>query len=483
MTTATATAPGLAVVILAAGLGKRMQSTLPKVLHPVLGQPMLGHVLDVAVQLRPSRLAIVTGHGREQVEAYVAQWSARNAAKLGLDLMPQCFEQPFQGGTGHAVECAKPGWDGATDVLVLYGDTPLLTAQTLEDLRSCRGGLPLSMLVGELPDPTGYGRVILQADHTIVRVVEHKDATEQERQVRVINAGMMAIDAEFLAQGLPQIGSNNAQKERYLPDLVALAAAAGTPGRAHLLPDHREIQGVNNRAELALATQILRDRVNTQWMLAGATLDDPASTLIETSAILQPDVHLGAGVELRGRTTVDRGALIERGCVLTDVQVGPDAHLLPYCVATEAEIGQGAHVGPFAHLRAGTVLGAKVKIGNFVETKKARMGDGAKASHLSYLGDADIGPDCNIGAGTITCNYDGVNKFKTVLGRGVFIGSDSQLVAPVTLGDEAYVGAGTTVTQDVPAGALIVTRSPAIIKEGWTAKKRERQLAAKAKKG
>ena len=472
----------LAVVILAAGLGKRMQSSLPKVLHPVLGQAMLGHVLDVAAQLHPAKLAVVTGHGREQVEAYVAQWATRHADKLAGALVPQCFEQPFQGGTGHAVECAKPGWQGATEVLVLYGDTPLLTAATLQDLRRSRADRPLSMLVGELPDPTGYGRVILNADHTIARVVEHKDATEQERQVRVINAGMMALDAAFLADGLPRIGSDNAQKERYLPDLVAMAADAKTPGMAHLLPDHREIQGVNNRAELALATQILRDRVNTQWMIAGATLDDPASTLIETSAVLAPDVRVGGGVELRGRTTVARGAVIERGCVLTDVAVGPDAHLLPYCVAAEAEIGPGAHIGPFAHLRAGTVLGAKVKIGNFVETKKARMGDGAKASHLSYLGDADIGPDCNIGAGTITCNYDGVNKFKTVLGRGVFIGSDSQLVAPVTLGDEAYVGAGTTVTQDVPAGALIVSRSPAVIKEGWTAKKRERQLAAKAQK-
>ena len=476
----TATAShGLAVVILAAGLGKRMQSTLPKVLHPVLGQAMLGHVLDVAVQLRPAKLAVVTGHGREQVETYVSQWATRNADQLGPALVPQCFEQPYQGGTGHAVECAKPGWDGAGEVLVLYGDTPLLTARTLEDLRISRGARPLSMLVGELPDPTGYGRVILQPDGTIDRVVEHKDATELERQVRVINAGMMAIDAAFLAESLPLIGNNNAQKERYLPDLVAMAAAAATPGKAHLLPDHREIQGVNNRLELALATQILRDRVNSQWMLGGATLDDPASTTIETGVVLEADVHLGGGVELRGRTTVARGAIIERGCVLTDVQVGPNAHLLPYCVAGDAQIGPGTHVGPFAHLRAGTVLGAKVKIGNFVETKKARLGDGAKASHLSYLGDADIGADCNIGAGTITCNYDGVNKFKTVLGRGVFIGSDSQLVAPVTLGDDAYVGAGTTVTQDVPAGALIVTRSPALVKEGWTAKKRERQLAAK----
>lgn len=472
----------LAVVILAAGLGKRMQSSLPKVLHPVLGQPMIGHVLDVAAQLQPQHIAVVSGHGREQVEAFVADWSRRNAALLAPSALPVCCEQPFQGGTGHAVECAKPVWQDAAEVLVLYGDTPLLTAATLRDLLQARGQRPLSMLVGELGDPTGYGRVILQADQSIERVVEHKDASEAERAVRTINAGMMALDAGFLAQGLPKIDTNNAQGERYLPDLVAQATAAGTPGIAHVLPDHREIQGVNNRAELALATEILRERVNTQWMIAGVTLEEPATTLIETGAVLQADVRLGGGVELRGKTTIARGVVIERGCVISDTSVGESAHLLPYTVASEAVIGPLAHVGPFAHLRPGTVLDAKVKVGNFVETKKAHLGEGAKASHLSYLGDAEIGPDCNIGAGTITCNYDGVNKFKTVLGRGVFIGSDSQLVAPVTLGDEAYVGAGSTVTQDVPAGALIVTRSPAVIKEGWTAKKRERQLAAKAAK-
>lgn len=462
----------LAVVILAAGLGKRMHSQLSKVLHPLLGQPLLGHVLDAAAALGPQKLVVVTGHARAQVEAYVAVWTQQAGAKLPAGVVPVCIEQPFQGGTGHAVSCAKPGWEGADEVLVLYGDTPLLTAATLQALRQARGERPMSLLVGEIPDPTGYGRVILDEQGCIQEVVEHKDASPEQLKVRLINAGMMSGDAHFFADYLPRIQSNNAQGEYYLPDLLSMAAAEGRPGIAHVLPDHREIQGVNNRVELALCGQILRERVNRAWMLKGVSFDDPAATCVETGVSLGTDVHLGVGVELRGRCRVEEGVLIERGSVLTDTVVCKGAHVLPYSVAAESVIGAGAHVGPFAHLRPGTVLDDKVKVGNFVETKKAHLGKGAKASHLSYIGDAEIGPDCNIGAGTITCNYDGVNKFRTVLGRGVFIGSDTQLVAPVTLGDEAYVGAGTTVTRDVPAGALIFTRAATTVKEGWVAKKK-----------
>ncbi len=469
----------LAVVILAAGLGKRMVSQTPKVLHPLLGQPMLGHVLDAATQLAPDKLVVVSGHGRAQVEAWVAQWTLANTAKLQAGVVPVCLEQPHQGGTGHAVACGQPGWHGADEVLILYGDTPLLTAATLQDLRKARAGGLLSLLVGELPDPTGYGRVLLDQNGRIAAVVEHKDASDAQRQVRLINAGMMSVDAQFLAQALPQLQPNNAQGELYLTDLLGMAAAQGQPGAAHILPDHREIQGVNHRGELALCGEILRDRVNRSWMLRGVSLDNPTTTLIETGVELGPDVQIAGGVELRGTTRIASGAVIECGCVLTDVIVSENARLLPYTVASQSVIGAAAQVGPFAHLRPGTRLDAKVKVGNFVETKKAHLGEGAKASHLSYLGDAEIGPDCNIGAGTITCNYDGVNKFQTTLGRGVFIGSDTQLVAPVTLGDEAYVGAGTTVTRDVPAGALIVTRAPTTIKEGWVAKKKALREGAK----
>ena len=461
----------LTVVILAAGLGKRMASQLPKVLHPVLGEPMLGHVLRTAEALQPQKIVVVTGHGRAQVEAYVAARASQQPIV--------CIEQVNPNGTGHAMLCAQPAWQGANDVLILYGDVPLLRAQTLQALLQDRGDRPLSLLVAKVADPTGYGRVVLQGAE-IQRVVEHKDASVAERAITAVNAGMMAVRGDFLAASLGRLTPNNAQGELYLTDLVGMAAETGRPGIATIAADASETQGVNNRAELAAATAVLRQRVNHAWLMQGVGMDEPETAWIETTVQLAPDASLGASVELRGQTRVAAGARIDRGCVLRDVTVAANAHFLAYSVAAEASVGEGAHVGPFAHLRPGTELAADVKVGNFVETKKAKLGVGAKASHLSYLGDADIGPGCNIGAGTITCNYDGVNKFKTTLGAGVFIGSDSQLVAPVTLGDEAYVGAGSTITKDVPAGALAVSRTAQTNIEGWTAKKKERQAAAKA---
>ena len=465
----------LTVVILAAGLGKRMASQLPKVLHPVLGEPMLGHVLRTAEGLQPARIVVVTGHGRAQVEA----WIARRANPQPI----ACVEQVNPNGTGHAVLCAQPAWASASEVLILYGDVPLLRVATLQALLRDRGERPLSLLVARVADPTGYGRAVLQNGAEIARVVEHKDASAAEREIDAVNAGMMAVRADFLAQSLAKLTPNNAQGELYLTDLVGMAAQTGHSGVATFAVDATETHGVNNRAELAAATAVLRKRVNHAWLLAGVGMDEPETAWIEATVQLEPDASLGAAVELRGRTRVAAGARIDRGCVLHDVTIAPRGHLLAYTVATEATIGEGAHVGPFAHLRPGTELAADVKVGNFVETKKAKLGVGAKASHLSYLGDADIGPGCNIGAGTITCNYDGVNKFKTTLGEGVFIGSDTQLVAPVTLGDGAYVGAGSTIIRDVPAGALAVSRTEQKNVEGWVAKKRERQAAAKAAKG
>lgn len=463
----------LTVVILAAGLGKRMASRLPKVLHQVLGEPMLGHVLRAAEALQPARIVVVTGHGREQVEA----WIANRANPLPIT----CIEQVNPNGTGHAMLCAQSAWQDADEVLILYGDVPLLRVETLHGLLRDRGTRPLSLLVARVPDPAGYGRVVLRGTE-IARVVEHKDASETERQINTVNAGMMAVRADFLAQSLQRLTPNNAQGELYLTDLVGMAAESGRPGIATIAADASETQGVNNRAELAATTGLLRQRVNRAWLMSGVAMDEPETAWIETTVQLEPDASLGAGVELRGKTRVAAGARIDRGCVLHDVTVAEHAHLLPYTVASDAIVGPSAHIGPFAHLRPGTELAADVKVGNFVETKKAKLGVGAKASHLSYLGDADIGPGCNIGAGTITCNYDGVNKFKTTLGAGVFIGSDSQLVAPVTLGDGAYVGAGSTITRDVPAGALALSRTEQKNVEGWVAKKKERQAAAKAAK-
>ncbi len=467
------TQTNLTVVILAAGLGKRMASRLPKVLHPVLGEPMLGHVLRAAEALQPARIVVVTGHGREQVEAWIA--ARHNTVPM------TCLEQVNPNGTGHAMLCAQPGWDHADEVLILYGDVPLLRVETLHALLRDRGDRPLSLLVARVPDPTGYGRVVLNGAE-IARVVEHKDASDAERQINAVNAGMMAVRADFLKTSLQRLTPNNAQGELYLTDLVGMAAESGKAGIATFAGDASEIQGVNNRAELAAATAVLRKRVNHAWMMTGVAMDEPETAWIETTVRIEPDASLGASVELRGATRIAAGARIDRGCVLRDVTVAEHGHLLAYTVATEATVGAGAHVGPFAHLRPGTELSADVKVGNFVETKKAKLGVGAKASHLSYLGDADIGPGCNIGAGTITCNYDGVNKFKTTLGAGVFIGSDTQLVAPVTLGDDVYVGAGSTIIRDVPAGALAVSRTEQKNIEGWTAKKKERQAAAKAAK-
>ncbi len=462
--------PQRAVVILAAGLGKRMHSATPKVLHRVLGEPMLGHVLRTAHDLGSERTVVVTGHGRAAVEAYVAQWAAAHPEAVA----PICIEQVDPHGTGHAMQCALPALAGASEVLVLYGDVPLLRVSSLLALLEARGDGLLSLLVTNMADPTGYGRVLLEAGNRIARVVEHKDASEFVRKITVINAGMMALDANFLRQALADLRADNAQGELYLTDLVEMAAKRGQPGVACMVSDAAEVQGVNNRLECALATKSLRHRINEALMLSGVGLEDPDHAWIEASVAIEPDCRIGADVELRGKTRIAAGVVIERGCILTDCEVGPGAHLLPYCVAAQAVIGPDAHVGPFAHLRPGSVLEAKVKVGNFVETKKTTLRRGAKASHLSYLGDADIGPDCNIGAGTITCNYDGKNKFKTVLGRGVFIGSDTQLVAPVTLGDGAYVGAGTTVTGDVPAGALAVSRTPQRNIEGWVAKRQAR---------
>jgi bifunctional UDP-N-acetylglucosamine pyrophosphorylase/glucosamine-1-phosphate N-acetyltransferase len=459
----------LAVVVLAAGQGKRMHSALPKVLHRVLGEPMLAHVLRVAEGLAPDRIVVVTGHGRAQVEAWLASSPWRPGRGEGPAV--STVEQVNPNGTGHAVLCAQPAWHDADEVLVLYGDVPLLREETLAALRQARSEAPLSLLAADMANPTGYGRVLAR-EGWVERIVEHKDASESEREVRLCNAGMMCLRRDFLAASLGRLRPDNAQGELYLTDLVGMAAQAGTPGRVLVLEDAEEVQGVNNRAECALATGLLRRRLNRAHMLAGVAIEEPETAWIEASVALAADCVIGPSVELRGNTSVSAGAVIERGCVLTDVEVAERAHLLPYTVASESRIGSDCHVGPFAHLRPGTVLGDACKVGNFVETKKTHLGRGAKASHLSYLGDADIGPDCNIGAGTITCNYDGKNKFRTVLGRGVFIGSDTQLVAPVNVGEGAYVGAGTTVTGDVPAGALALSRTPQRNIEGWVARKK-----------
>ena len=457
----------LAIVVLAAGQGKRMMSDLPKVLHPVLGEPMIGHVLRQCEALKPARVVVVTGHGRDQAEAWIETrtWSCP----------VQFVEQVAPRGTGHAMQCAMELLDGCDEVLVLYGDVPLLRPSTLASLLDARASSPVSVLIATVPDTARYGRVVVDQNGRIERIVEHADATEEQRQIRQINAGMMAIDIDFARRALTQLEGNNAQGELYLTDLLAIARDEGSGGVPLEVQDWTEIQGINTRAECAAATDTLRRRVNDEHMSVGVTLLAPDRTWIEASVSIQRDATIAADVELRGATQVAANAYIDRGCVLRDVEVGASALVKPYTVATESKVGEHCQVGPFAHLRPGTVLEAKVKVGNFVETKKAVLHEGAKASHLSYIGDADIGAGSNIGAGTITCNYDGTNKYRTVLGEGVFIGSDTQLVAPVTLGEGAYVGAGSTITGDVPAGALALSRTEQRNIEGWVARKQAKK--------
>ena len=453
-----------AIVVLAAGHGTRMKSTTAKVLHPVLGEPMLAHVLRLAEALSPDRIVVVTGAGRQEVEAWLdgRSWS----------VPLRTVEQINPRGTGHATQFAIAEIVDTDEVLILYGDVPLLREESLRALLAARGEGSLSLLAAEVPDPTGYGRVLVDANGAIEGIVEHADASAEQRSVGLVNVGMMAADTRFLVQALAQLDDNNAQGELYLTDVPAMAHAAGKPGVVSVLADWTEMQGVNSRAQCAEATAVLRKRVNAGHMDAGVGLEEPETTWIEATVRLEADVTVAGGCELRGATTVATGASIGRGCVLTDTEVGANAVVKPYCVTAEACIGAAAQVGPFAHLRPGTVLEGKVKVGNFVETKKAHLRLGAKASHLSYLGDCDIGAGSNIGAGTITCNYDGTHKHRTVLGKGVFIGSDTQLVAPVTLGDDAYVGAGATITADVPAGALAVSRAPQRNIEGWVARRK-----------
>ena len=459
-----------AIVVLAAGHGTRMKSARAKVLHPVLGEAMLAHVLRVAEALDPDRIVVVTGAGKVEVESWLASrpWSVPLTT----------VEQINPRGTGHATQFAIPAIADSDEVLVLYGDVPLLREESLHALLAARGDGSLSLLAADVPDPTGYGRVLVDGHGAIEGIIEHADASAAQRGVTLVNVGMMAAETRFLIDALGRLDDNNAQGELYLTDVPAMAFAAGRPGVVSVLADWTEMQGVNSRAQCAEATAVLRKRINAQHMAAGVALEEPETTWIEATVRLDADVTIAGGCELRGATTVAADASIARGCVLTDTEVGAGALVKPYCVTAESRIGPSAQVGPFAHLRPGTVLEEKVKVGNFVETKKARLRLGAKASHLTYLGDCDIGAGSNIGAGTITCNYDGTHKHRTVLGQGVFIGSDTQLVAPVTLGDGAYVGAGATITQDVPAGALAVSRAPQRNIEGWVARRKAR-LAGK----
>ncbi len=459
---------GFAAVVLAAGQGTRMKSALPKVLHAIAGRPMVAWPVEAAQAAGAARVVVVLGHGKEQVEA----------ALEGFDGVRSAL-QAEQRGTGHAVQCALPALEGFEGtVVILYGDVPLIEREAIEALVAGRGGAPLSLLTCRAADPTGYGRILRDGD-AVVGIREHKYCSDAERAIDEINPGLYAADAAFLRRALGALSDDNAQGELYLTDIVAAAAKEG--GARAIDWPLESLQGVNDRAQLAEAAKVMRKRIAVRHAKAGVTIRDLDRVDIDATVTLATDAVIEPGVVLRGATHVGEGAHVDVGCVLTDVTVDAGAYLKPYSVASESQIGPDAEVGPFSHLRPGSVMGPRSKIGNFVEMKKTTLGEEAKANHLAYLGDGIVGPRVNIGAGTIFCNYDGFQKHTTVLEEGCFIGSDSQLVAPIRVGVGAYVATGTTVTRDVPDDALAVGRARQSNKEGYASRLKAR-LKAAAKK-
>ncbi len=459
----------LAAVVLCAGKGTRMKSERAKVLHPILGRPMCHYPLARAFEVGASPVVAVVGHQGDAVKEAVA--GAFPGAQLRFAV------QREQRGTADAVRSAEAslsGFEGA--VLILYGDVPLVRAETLRALVDAfhSGRAPLAMISTDLPDAQGYGRVVREGAR-VVRIVEQKDCTPEQARISEGNAGLYVVEAEFLWRALGQVAPQNAQREFYLTDLVELAARAGEV--AVVKAAFEEVAGVNDRAELAARARELQQRINLRHMRAGVTLADPATAYIDEDVAIGPDTEIGPSVTLQAGCRIGAGVRIGQGCVLQATTVADGTVVKPYSVFEEAQVGRDCQIGPFSRLRPGTQLSEQVHLGNFVETKKAVIGKGSKANHLAYLGDAEIGAGVNVGAGTITCNYDGVNKNKTVLEDGVFVGSDSQLVAPVRVGKDAYVGAGSTITHDVPAGALALSRARQANKEGWVARRRAQRAA------
>jgi bifunctional UDP-N-acetylglucosamine pyrophosphorylase / glucosamine-1-phosphate N-acetyltransferase len=440
----------LAIIVLAAGKGTRMKSDTAKVLHPVAGLPMLFYPLEIARAFFPQKLVVVVGHQAGQVEQ-----------AFGSDDLIFAHQEE-QLGSGHAVAVTGEqlsGFDGT--VLIMSGDVPLIRVETIERLLAGhrQQGATVSVLTVELSDPSGYGRVVRDAAGGLQRIIEHRDATEEQRRLREINTGIYCCEAAFLYAALKKIGNNNDQGEYYLPDIIHQAVKEGRPVLGLLTTDFQEVKGINDRIDLSAAERVMRERILAQHMRAGVTVIDPASTYIEYGVTIGPDTVIYPNTSIRGKSVIGSKCTLDMNCTIVHSTIGNGVHIKPSCVIDDSRVDDRVTIGPFAHLRPQTVIEEGGRIGNFVEVKKSRIGRGSKANHLSYLGDATIGAEVNIGAGTITCNYDGTTKHPTIIEDRVFVGSNTSLVAPVTIGAGGVIGAGSTITKNVPADALAVSRA------------------------
>ena len=455
-------------MVLAAGKGTRMKSSQPKVLHELAGRPIIEHVLRTVDALHAASTTVVVGHGADRVRAAL---SSRPSLQFAV--------QSPQLGTGHALLQAESVLAGKSGtVLLLYADVPLLQPSTLTRLvehhRTHKAAA--TVLTMELPEPYGYGRIVRDKKGLIARIVEERDASGDQRKIHEVNSGLYCFNLQPLFGALQQLAADNSQGEYYLTDLISMYRQRKLRVETLIMDTPAELRGVNSRLDLAELGGVLRARKNRDVMFAGATLEDPASTFIDMDVTIGPDSVIGPGVVLQGTTQIGDGCRIHAGCRITNSAVGARVVMLDHSIVIDSTIGSDARIGPFAHLRPQSDVGEGAHVGNFVELKKTSMGKGAKANHLAYLGDATIGAGANIGAGTITCNYDGVNKNQTIIEDGAFIGSDSQLVAPVRVGAGAYVGAGSTITKDVPADALAVSRTPQANRPGWAAARRAKRV-------
>ncbi|AZI15015.1 bifunctional UDP-N-acetylglucosamine diphosphorylase/glucosamine-1-phosphate N-acetyltransferase GlmU [Avibacterium paragallinarum] len=450
----------LSVVILAAGKGTRMYSDLPKVLHNIAGKPMVKHVIDTAKQLNADNIHLIYGHGAELLQQRLA------------DEPVNWVLQAEQLGTGHAMQQAAPFFEDDENIVMLYGDAPLITAQTLQKLIDAKPENGIALLTAHLDDPTGYGRIIRQ-DGNVVAIVEQKDASPEQLAIQEVNTGVMVSSGASFKKWLAKLDNNNAQGEYYMTDVIKFANQDDCQVAAVPASDIMEVEGANNRLQLAELERYYQRKQAEKLLLAGVSLRDPNRFDLRGEILHGKDVEIDVNVIIEGNVKLGDRVKIGAGCIIKDCVIGDDVEIKPYSVFEDAVIGEQAQIGPFSRLRPGTELAAETHIGNFVEVKKSHIGKGSKVNHLSYVGDSEIGSNCNIGAGVITCNYDGANKFKTIIGDDVFVGSDSQLVAPVKIANGATIAAGTTVTKNIAQDELVISRVPQRHIQGWQRPKKK----------